>query len=93
MMSRGRMMVAAVVVALVFAGLGQVATVEAANILWVTDNNAGDNTFTDHLAALGHTVDIRDNAGGTGMRTLDAAKIAALDAADLVIVSRQADSG
>lgn len=62
---------------------------QASLIVWVTDNNGTDSTFTDHLSNdLGHTVDIR-----TDLRDLDATKVAQLEAADLIIVSRQTDSG
>jgi len=68
----------------------------AANIIWVSgtydDNGDGapdDEAWVDMLEALGHTVDYN----GTYWRTLDDDKIAALNAADLVIISRNSNSG
>lgn len=67
---------------------------EAINIIWVTENTDGSNApspddvgFTDFLSAQGHTVVRRDN------RVLDGAKIAEMNGADLVIVSRDTNSG
>ena len=82
--------------ALVFAVcLGSAA--HAATIIWVSDNKTpaanvpADQAWVDLLAAQGYTVDLsfRNQEG----RTLDDTKIAALNAADLIIVSRDADSG
>ena len=69
----------------------------AATIVWVSDNKepAGgvpaDQGWVDLLEANGYTVnlDFRNQEA----RTLDAAKIEALNAADLIIVSRDTDSG
>ena len=68
----------------------------AANIIWVSgtfdDNGDGapdDQGWVDLLEAQGHTVDYT----GTYWRTLDDDKIAALNAADLIIVSRNSNSG
>jgi hypothetical protein len=84
--------------------LGAVA--EAANIIWVSDNkgfgNFEPNTpvdigWVDLLRAQGHTVIYKNEHeyidGQQYWRTLDANKIAELEAADLIILSRNADSG
>jgi len=69
---------------------------DAANIIWVSgtydDNGDGapdDQAWVDLLEAQGHTVDYN----GRYWRTLDNDKIAALNAADLIIVSRNSNSG
>ncbi len=66
----------------------------AISIIWVTENSDGaaapspdDSGWTDFLVANGHVVTRVDN------RVLDAPKIAAMEAADLVIVSRDTNSG
>jgi len=73
-------------------------TVNAATIIWVSDaydDNADgepdDQPWMDVLEANGYTVDtsFRSQEG----RTLDDAKIEALNAADLIIVSRNSNSG
>ncbi|UCC98789.1 MAG: discoidin domain-containing protein, partial [Phycisphaerales bacterium] len=69
----------------------------AATIVWVSDNKTpasgvpADQAWVDLLEAQGYTVDLsfRNQEG----RTLDAAKIAALNAADLIIISRDTNSG
>ena len=77
--------------------------VQAANIIWVSDNKNGTNApsdigFVNLLKAQGYNVDYQGQ-GGTGTpgyqswRTLDATKIATLNAADLIILSRDLDSG
>jgi len=73
-----------------------VATAPAANIIVVTENVdknldrvADDQGLIDWLVAEGHSVDVRRNAWGA----LDAKLMAQLNAADLVIVSRLANSG
>jgi len=63
-------------------------------IIWVSDDKGTDGTdqgWIDMLVANGYTVnlDFRSQEG----RTLDTAEIAALDAADLVIFSRDTSSG
>ena len=77
-------------------------SVEAANIIWVSDgydelvdNMPDDHGWVDFLEAQGYTVDYTEGASfGNGYwRTLDADKIAALNAADLVILSRSSNSG
>jgi hypothetical protein len=73
----------------------------AGNIIWVSDHydenpipGPDDQGFVDLLEAAGYKVDNTMNAPGDGYwRTLDDDKIAALNAADLVIVSRNSDSG
>ncbi len=76
---------------------------QAANIIWVSDNKNGTSTpsdkgFVDLLKAQGYNVDYQGQ-GGTGTpgyqfwRTLDNAKIATLNAADLIILSRDLNSG
>jgi hypothetical protein len=75
--------------------------VNAANIIWVSDgydDNADgasdDLEWVSILEAAGYTVDYQINALGDGYwRTLDDDKIAALNAADCIIVSRNSDSG
>ena len=70
---------------------------DAATIIWVSDNKnptggvAADQGWVDLLEANGYTVDLsfRNKEG----QTLNAAKIAALNAADLIIVSRDGNSG
>jgi len=73
-----------------------------ATILWVSeacddtkDGARDDQAWIDFLTEQGYNVDYRMGpAFGNGFwRTLDAAKIEALNAADLVIVSRNMNSG
>jgi len=84
--------------------LGSVA--QAANIIWVSDNKGfgsvepnvpGDQGWIDLLTAQGHTVIYKNQAayvdGQQYWRTLDPNKITELEAADLIIISRNADSG
>jgi hypothetical protein len=78
-------------------GFCLVSSAHAATIIWVSDNKTptggvpADQGWIDLLEANGHTVDLSfRNAEG---RTLDAAKIDALNAADLIIISRDTDSG
>ena len=77
-------------------------TAQAANIIWVSDDKTGtsapaDKGWVDLLKAQGYNVDYQGQ-GGTGTqgyqfwRTLDATKIATLNAADLIIVSRDLSS-
>jgi hypothetical protein len=85
--------------------LGLVQTAGAVSIIWVSDNSTpsaagvpGDKGWVDLLRAQGYTVDYRGEAGSASpdfqyWRTLDAGKISELDAADLVIISRNTDSG
>jgi hypothetical protein len=64
-------------------------TARADIITWVTDVPANEIGWTDHLSNdLGHTVNIRSD-----LQTLDATKLAALEASDLIIVGRQTNSG
>jgi hypothetical protein len=70
--------------------------VNAVSIIWVSgtfdDNGDGapdDQAWVDLLEEQGYTVDYN----GTYWRTLDADKIAALNAADLIIISRNSNSG
>ncbi len=70
--------------------------VRAANIIWVGENIdiTGDGTPDDFawipwLQSLGYNVDVRRG----NWTTLDAAKIAELNAADLIIISRCTSSG
>ena len=79
-----------------------VSSVNAANIIWVSDGYdelvdglPDDHGWVDFLEAQGYTVDHTEGASfGNGYwRSLDADKIAALNAADLVIISRCSDSG
>ncbi|MHC4113447.1 MAG: Ig-like domain-containing domain, partial [Planctomycetota bacterium] len=74
-------------------------SVQAATIEWVSDNKGDDNSdqgFVDLLRTNGYTVNYRGEDGATDLRywrILDAGKIAELEAADLIIVSRDTDSG
>jgi len=87
-----KMMFLALAFALCLASSGYAAT-----IVWVSDNKTptggvpADQGWVDLLEANGYTVnlDFRNQEA----RTLDAAKIEVLNAADLVIVSRDTDSG
>jgi hypothetical protein len=76
---------------------GLMSSANAATIIWVsdsyddnTDGGPDDQAWIDLLEAEGYTVDLsfRNQEG----RALDANKIAALNAADLIIVSRNSDS-
>jgi hypothetical protein len=60
----------------------------AANIIWVDEGAGGFAEWQAALEPAGHTV-----TNMTGMGTLDDAKIAAMNAADLVVVSRDTNSG
>ena len=86
--------------------LGMVSSAYAANIIWVSDasdyNSDGaldDRGWVDLLRAEGYSVDYKGEGGSEApdywywRGTLDAAKIAELNAADLVIVSRDTGSG
>ena len=81
-------------------------TTQAATVIWVSDNKGygdiepnvpGDMGWAQLLEAQGHTVDYRNQNeyvdGEQYWRTLDANKVAELEAADLIIISRNADSG
>lgn len=77
--------------------LAAVGPAQATTVIWVTDDSDGSNPpspddigWADLLTAQGYTVDRRT---GQPWRSLDAAEIADLNAADLVIVSRDTDSG
>ena len=69
----------------------------AATIIWVSDNKTptngvpADQAWVDLLVAQGHTVnlDFRNQEG----RSLNAAEIESLNAADLIIISRDTNSG
>jgi regulation of enolase protein 1 (concanavalin A-like superfamily) len=65
--------------------------VRSATIAWVAANSTDDQSWVDLLTANGYTVraDFRNNEAAT----LDAAKIATLNAVDLIIISRNSDSG
>jgi hypothetical protein len=71
--------------------------VQAATIVWVSDNKTptdgvpADQPWVDLLEAQGYTVnlDFRNQEG----RSLDAAEIETLNAADLIIISRDTNSG
>lgn len=71
--------------------------VPAATIIWVSDNKTptdgvpADQPWVDLLEAQGYTVnlDFRNQEG----RSLDAAEIEVLNAADLIIISRDTNSG
>jgi hypothetical protein len=81
-------------------GLCLAPAAQAAKIIYVSDgydervdNMPDDQATVDFLASLGHTVDYQRIGLGNGYwRTLDATKIAALNAADLIIVGRGLDS-
>jgi hypothetical protein len=77
-------------------------SLSAANIIWVSDwydervdGVPDDYAWIDFLEAQGYTVDNQPAASsGNGYwRTLDNNKIAALNAADLVIISKNSNSG
>jgi hypothetical protein len=84
--------------------LGLARMAAAANIIWVSDNSTptaaglpADKGWVDLLRSQGYTVDYKGEAGSGSpdfqyWRTLDAAKLSELDAADLVIISRNTDS-
>jgi len=70
-------------------------SVQAANIIWISgffdDNGDGgpdDQAWVDMLEAQGYTVDYTP-----GWEDLDDDKVAALNAADLIIISRNSNSG
>ena len=84
-------------------GVCLTSAVQAANIIWVSDDKNGTNApadkgFVDLLRAQGYNVDYQGQ-GGTGTagyqfwRTLDDTKIATLNASDLIILSRDLNSG
>ena len=83
-----------VLIALVF---GLTASAQATTVIWVSDNKAptggipADQGWVDLLVAQGYDVDLRFRAQQA--RGLDTAEIAILNAADLIIVSRDTDSG
>jgi hypothetical protein len=77
-------------------------SVHAATIVWVSDNKTpsggvpADQAWVDLLRAQGHSVDYTNVTVNTGYWNnidADAAKLAALNAADLIIVSRDLNSG
>ncbi len=79
-------------------GFCLISSAHAATIIWVSDNKtptaagvAADQAWVDLLTAQGYTVNLnfRNKEG----RTLDDTKIAALNAADLIIISRDTNSG
>ncbi len=75
---------------------------QGASIIWVSDchqsitgaTTPDDQGWVDLLRSAGHTVDQRiPTTAGTGVwRTLDSDELAALEAADLVIISRDTSS-
>jgi len=80
--------------------------VQAANVIWVSDNKGfgsvepnipGDQGWVNLLTAQGHNVIYKNQYeyidGQQYWRTLDPNKVAELEAADLIILSRNADSG
>jgi len=80
--------------------------VQGASIIWVSDNKGfgsvepnipGDQGWVNLLTAQGHAVIYKNQHeyidGQQYWRTLDPNKIAELEAADLIILSRNADSG
>jgi hypothetical protein len=78
--------------------LGLISSASAATIIWVSDaydDNADgtpdDQGWIDMLQAHGYTVDL--SFRNQEARTLDDTKIAALNAAGLIIVSRNSNSG
>jgi hypothetical protein len=87
--------------AVTFTDIKVVEGASAGNIIWVSDaydeNPDGipdDQGFVDLLETAGYTVDYAKNAPGNGYwRTLDDDKIATLNATDLIIVSRNSNSG
>ncbi len=89
---RSRLFLSVMVLALGFGSL-----VDGATIVWVSDNKTpsngvpADQGWVDLLIAQGYTVDL--SFRNKEARTLDATKIAALNAADLIIISRDTNSG
>ena len=76
-------------------GFCLISSSQAANIIWVTETGDTDGDgiqddlgFTDLLAAQGYTIDARYDY----WMTLDETKIKALNAADLIIISRRTNS-
>jgi len=82
-------------------GLCLTPPVHAANIIWVSDGYEVDGVKTDQgfidvLTNQGHEVDYQDPTSTPNVgywRELDSAKIAALNSADLIIISRLSNSG
>jgi hypothetical protein len=75
-----------------------ISSTHAATIIWVSDNKTptaagipADQAWVDLLTAQGYTVNL--SFRNKEARTLDDAKIAALNAADLIIISRDTNSG
>ncbi|HOL32232.1 MAG TPA: lamin tail domain-containing protein [Anaerohalosphaeraceae bacterium] len=68
---------------------------QAATIVWVSDDYSAnfDQPWINLLTSQGYTVLTAADGATTYWRTLDEAKIAVLNAADLVIVSRKTSSG
>ncbi len=82
--------------------IAEVELLNGANVMWVSeacddtkDGVRDDQPWIDFLTAQGYKIDYRMGpAFGNGFwRTLDQAKIDALNAADLIIVSRNMNSG
>lgn len=85
-----------VVWVVVFALAGFVQAIESPTIVWVTDRPGTDfdQPWIDILTAEGYTVTASTGTDATAeFRTLDAAKIARLNAANLVIISRKTSGG
>jgi len=86
--------------------LAMASAAQGASIIWVSDNKGfgsvepntpGDQGWVDLLTAQGHNVIYKNQHeyvdGQQYWRTLDPNKVAELEAADLIILSRNADSG
>jgi len=78
--------------------IGTVGAVAKPKVIWVSDNKTpttagvpADQAWVDLLSAQGYDVDL--SFRNKEARTLDDAKIAALNAADLIIISRDTNSG
>ncbi len=61
----------------------------AANIMWVTDDIASDQTMVNYVSSLGYNVNVRNDLTGT----LSPADLNDLNSVALVIVSRNTSSG
>lgn len=64
----------------------------AANIIFISNSTTAETGYVSFLESNGYNVTFVHSTGTTGYGTLDADKVAALNAADLVIMSRNASS-
>jgi hypothetical protein len=66
---------------------------DASTIIFVSNSATADTGYVSWLENQGYQVDFRLSAGTSGLGELDAGEIAALNAADLIIFSRNTSSG